>query len=132
MVPSEHTARARGWDEATYWHVEAGDEVAETCCPVLLFETGLPTRYYIPKTDVRLERLKPTAHQTRCPYKGVASHYSVVTGEEMVKNIAWTYPFPNPEFLKIKDLIAFYNERLEGFVVDGERQPTLQSPWSEG
>lgn len=109
----------------------AGQTVAESRCPVLLFETGLPARYYIRKTDVRMDLLEPTGHQTRCPYKGVASHYSAHLGDEVVENIAWTYPFPNPELFKIKDLVAFYNERLEDFFVDGERQPMPKTPWSE-
>jgi uncharacterized protein (DUF427 family) len=77
-----------------------------------------------------MDLLEPTDHVARCPYQGVASHYSAIVGGEVVENIAWVYPFPNPEFFKIKDLIAFYNERLEDFFVDGERPPKPQMPWS--
>ncbi len=61
----------------------AGETVAETRRPVLLFETHLPTRYYIPKLDVRLEALRPSEMTTECPYKGVASYYSVEVGGEI-------------------------------------------------
>jgi uncharacterized protein (DUF427 family) len=108
----------------------AGQTVAETRCPVLLFETGLPTRYYVRKTDVRMDLLELTDYRTRCPYKGIASHYSARIADEVMENIAWTYRFPNPEMFKIKDLIAFYNERLEDFFVDGEREPAPHTPWS--
>lgn len=107
-----------------------GRTVAETRRPVLLFETGLPTRYYVPQADVRMDLLERTDHETHCPYKGVASHYSATIDGEVVGNIAWSYAFPNPELFKIKDLMAFYNERLEDFFVDGVRQPMPKTPWS--
>ena len=54
-----------------------GVPVADSSRPVLLFETGLPTRYYLPKTDVRMDLLTASDSLTRCPYKGVAEYYSV-------------------------------------------------------
>ncbi len=110
--------------------VIAGETVAETRQPVLLFETGIPTRYYIPKTDVRLDLLVPSSKETWCAYKGKASHYSLKVGEHLAQNIAWSYPFPNPEYSKIQGLISFYNERLDDFFVDGVAVPKLQTPWS--
>lgn len=110
--------------------VIGGETVAETHRPVLLFETGLPTRYYIPKTDVRLDLLEPTNHHTECPYKGVASYYSVKVGDEVYENIAWYYPFPYAEVGKIQNLIAFYNEKVDVLYVDEEEQVKPASPWS--
>jgi len=110
--------------------VVAGETVAETRQPVLLFETGLPTRYYLPKTDVRLDLLVPSRKETWCAYKGKASHFSLQIGEQLVPDIAWSYPFPNPEFSRIQGLVCFYNERLDDFFVDGQAVPKAQTPWS--
>jgi len=107
----------------------AGETVAETRRPRLLFETGLPTRYYIPKADVRLDLLVPTDRQTQCPYKGKARYWSAGTGAQVERDIAWSYPFPIPECPKIESLVAFYNERADIWV-DGELQPRPNTPWS--
>jgi uncharacterized protein (DUF427 family) len=82
--------------------------LAETRRPVLLFETGLPTRYYMPLEDV-VASVEPSERHSTCPYKGVASYYSV--GGH--KDIAWYYPDPLPGVERIKDLVCFWNERVE-------------------
>ena len=110
--------------------VIAGETVAESHRPVLLFETGLPTRYYLPKVDVRMEQLAPSDSHTRCPYKGVASYFSLKTSDKLVKDIAWYYPFPVPECPRIENLVCFYNERVDELYVDGEIQPKPQTQWS--
>ena len=107
----------------------AGETVADTRRPWLLFETGLPTRYYIPKADVRMDLLVPTDSQTRCPYKGKARYWSARVGDTLEPDIAWSYPFPIPECPKIANLVAFYNERADIWV-DGELQPRPKTPWS--
>lgn len=101
--------------------VVAGQLVAETRRPVLLFETGLPVRYYIPKMDVRMDLLTPSDKTTHCAYKGTAPHYSLTLDDKTVDHIAWHYPFPNPEYAPIQNLVAFYQERIKEFYVDGER-----------
>lgn len=101
--------------------VISGETVAETRRPVLLFETGLPSRFYIPKTDVKPGLLQPTNHQTKCPYKGTASYYSIKINDKELKNLVWTYPFPNAEVFKIKDRLAFYTEKLDEVFIDGEK-----------
>jgi uncharacterized protein (DUF427 family) len=85
-----------------------GQLLAETDRPVLLFETGLPTRYYIPLEDV-VGEVEPSDRHSTCPYKGVASYYTVGGN----KDIAWYYPDPLPGVEPIKDLVAFWNERTE-------------------
>jgi uncharacterized protein (DUF427 family) len=110
--------------------VVAGEVVAETRRPSLLFETGLPTRYYIPKADVRMDPLEPTPTETRCPYKGVASYYSVRCGATTVRDIAWCYRHPISECAKIEDLICFFDERVDGLYVDAELQPKPRTRWS--
>ncbi len=106
-----------------------GETIAETRRPHLLFETGLPTRYYIPREDVRMDLLTPATHTSRCPYKGVAQYWSATVGDRTLDNIVWSYPDPIPENPKIKDLLCFFNERVD-LVVDGELQPRPLTPWS--
>ena len=110
--------------------VVGGVVVAETDSPRLLFETGLPTRYYIPKLDVRLELLTPTNTSTRCPYKGKASYWSVNANGKEFKDIVWAYPAPIPECPKIENLLCFYDEKVDAVYVDGELQPKPVTPWS--
>ena len=109
--------------------VVGGETVADTHRPSLLFETGLPTRYYIPKLDVRMELLEPSDSHTRCPYKGVASYYSVKAGGKTFKDIVWYYPVPIPECPKVENLLCFFNEKVDIYV-DGELEPKPVTPWS--
>lgn len=101
-----------------------GAVVADTTRPTLLFETGLPTRYYLPPEDVRLDLLEPTDSQTSCPYKGHARYWSVRVGDTRHEDLAWGYDAPLPESAGVEGLVAFYNERVE-IEVDGvvEAQP---------
>jgi uncharacterized protein (DUF427 family) len=98
-----------------------GVTLAESPSPRLLFETGLPVRYYVPKTHVRMDLLELTETVTHCPYKGGAQSWSVRLGEKLHGNLAWSYPTPLPESQKIAGLIAFYNEKVD-LDVDGVRQ----------
>jgi uncharacterized protein (DUF427 family) len=95
-----------------------GQVVAESASPRLLFETGLPTRYYLPRTHVRMDLLTPTDSESHCPYKGQAEYWSF--GREL-PDVAWSYRTPLPESEKIAGLVAFYNERAD-IVVDGVLQ----------
>jgi uncharacterized protein (DUF427 family) len=106
-----------------------GVTVAQTKQPSLLFETSLPTRYYIPSTDVNMATLTPTDTNTRCPYKGVASYWNVTIGDKVYKDFVWSYPDPIPECPKIKGLLCFYNEKVDLYV-DGELQERPQTYWS--
>lgn len=96
-----------------------GVTLAETHSPTLLFETSLPTRYYIPKTDVRFDLLTPTDRTTECPYKGAAQYWSVDANGTRHENIVWSYQFPTLESAKIAGLMCFYNEKVDTYV-DGE------------
>jgi uncharacterized protein (DUF427 family) len=110
--------------------IEAGGSLlAESSRPLLLFETGLPTRYYLPPEDVRMELLEPTDTRSKCPYKGEASYWSARAGERLRDDIAWSYPDPIAELPRVRDLIAFFNERVD-MTVDGVRQERPQTPWS--
>lgn len=102
--------------------VEAGGEVlAESARPLLMFETNLPVRFYLPREDVRISRLAPSSTRTYCPYKGQASYWSVDGGDESLRDIAWTYREPLPDSPQIAGLVAFYDERVD-VTVDGRRR----------
>ena len=112
-------------------HVELdGMLLADTQSPVMLFETGLPTRYYIDPTDIVFEHLEPSTTQTLCPYKGVTSAYwSVRIGETLHSDLAWTYHYPLPAVGPIAGLVAFYNEKID-IVVDGAAVPRPHTHFS--
>jgi uncharacterized protein (DUF427 family) len=102
-----------------------GEPVAETTRARILFESNLPPRYYIPPEDVRLDLLEASSKRTRCAYKGLASYWSV-RGEE---DIAWAYPEPQHDAEPVRDMIAFFNERVD-IEVDGEPQERPRTQWS--
>jgi uncharacterized protein (DUF427 family) len=108
-----------------------GETVAESVRPLLLLETHLPTRYYLPFADVRTACLEASDTVTRCPYKGQARWWSVRAGGLVVPDAAWSYPDPVPENPKIRDLVCFFTERVD-LVLDGVPQPRTVSPWSDG
>ncbi|MFN2465469.1 MAG: DUF427 domain-containing protein [Candidatus Dormibacteria bacterium] len=109
--------------------VFAGDTLlADTRHARMLYETNLPTRYYIPREDVRLEALAASATATGCPYKGLATEYWS-TADGAISDVAWSYPEPLPEVGGIAGRVCFFNERCE-IVVDGVRQPKPTSPWT--
>ena len=98
-----------------------GLTVAESTKPTLLFETGLATRYYLPKTDVRMDLLTPNATSSHCPYKGDANYWSLAHDDGAVADVAWSYRTPLPESQKIAGLVCFYPEKVDLYV-DGRLQ----------
>jgi uncharacterized protein (DUF427 family) len=97
-----------------------GVVLADSRSPVMVFETGVPTRYYLNRTDVRFEYLVPSGTVTACPYKGTTSAYwSVQAGGTLHEDLAWAYDFPTRQLLPIAGLVAFYNEKVDTFL-DGE------------
>jgi uncharacterized protein (DUF427 family) len=96
-----------------------GVVLAASDSPVLVFETGLPTRYYVDRTDVDFSHLVTSPTQTECPYKGVTTDYwSVQTEAGLHPDLAWSYSFPTRQLLPIAGLVAFYNEKVD-IAVDG-------------
>jgi uncharacterized protein (DUF427 family) len=106
-----------------------GEALAETWRPSLLFETGLPVRFYMPFDDAREELLVPSATRTVCAYKGRASHWSARIGDRLHEDVAWCYPEPLPDLRQIQGLIAFYNERVD-IEVDGGEVGRPRTQWS--
>jgi uncharacterized protein (DUF427 family) len=104
----------------------AGEVVADSRAPALLFEPPIPPRYYLPREDVRTDLLAPSDTRTFCAYKGEASYLSLA-GEP---DVAWYYPAPLREAAEVTDRIAFFNERVD-IDVDGSRLERPVTPWSK-
>jgi uncharacterized protein (DUF427 family) len=86
-----------------------GETIADTREALALKEGSYPVVYYFPRKDVKMDRLERTAHSTHCPYKGDASYYSLKGGPE---NAVWSYEQPFDEMAAIKDLLAFYPDKV--------------------
>jgi uncharacterized protein (DUF427 family) len=98
-----------------------GTVLAESASPVLVFETGLPTRYYLNRSEVDFTHLAPVGTVTACPYKGTTSGYwTARVNVTTHPDIAWSYDFPTRQLLPIAGLVAFYNEKVDIFL-DGQR-----------
>lgn len=126
--PRDPHKRVDALPSSRHVRVLDGDTVlADSTDPVLLFETGLPIRYYLPEADVDLGRLTPSQNHSRCPYKGATTAYWSRPGKE---NVAWCYGDPTPAVGAIAGRIAFYNE-LVTMEVDGVRLPPATSIFSD-
>jgi uncharacterized protein (DUF427 family) len=113
-------------------HVEVsvnGVKIAESDRPVLLEETGLPTRYYLPREHVRADLLRATNSETTCPFKGQASYWSVELDDEVLDDLVWSYESPIPQAEGVAGLLCFYNERVD-LVVDGVALARPETPYS--
>lgn len=107
-------------------HVVAkvGDVVVADCRrPVVLLETGLPPRFYLPRVDIRTDLLVPTDTVSHCPYKGTAHYWTVKVGRRTIPDVVWSYEHPLPEVFRIAGLMAFWPEEAPGLTVtvDGQR-----------
>ncbi|HKY07061.1 MAG TPA: DUF427 domain-containing protein [Candidatus Binatia bacterium] len=107
-----------------------GQTVADSKRPTLVFETNHPVRYYLPQEDVRMDLLVPSATESRCPYKGPASYWSVKMGDDTFKDLIWGYMETIPEMPKIKGLLCFFHERGCDIYVDGELVPAPRTKWA--
>ncbi len=147
-----HNPRLQWFEEALQVHVHARDPfkrvdavpsrrhirvaldattIAESSQPVAVFETFLPTRWYLPPQDVRQDLLEATSSVSKCPYKGTARWWSVRTPTDVHRDVAWSYPETVVENPRIAGLVAFLNERVDLFV-DGQPQQRPFTPWSFG
>lgn len=93
-----------------------GETVADTTHAIALHENGYPAVYYIPRADVKMDRLVRTAHHTRCPFKGEASYFSLIPNG--AENAVWTYEQPYDEVLPIKDHLAFYPNKVDAIAAE--------------
>ncbi|WP_328711704.1 DUF427 domain-containing protein [Nocardia salmonicida] len=106
-----------------------GVTVADSHSPRILFETGLPARYYLPLTDVRMDLLTASDTHTSCPYKGTADYWNVRVGDTDHPDVVWIYRTPLPESQKVAGLACFYNEKVDIYL-DGVRQDRPHTPFS--
>jgi uncharacterized protein (DUF427 family) len=97
-----------------------GIVLARSSSALFLFETGMPTRYYIPKSDIRMDLLQESSTRTQCPYKGTASYWTASFAGKSWPDLAWSYENPLPECPRIEGLLAFYAEKLGALTVDGQ------------
>jgi uncharacterized protein (DUF427 family) len=106
-----------------------GTVLAESSRPTLLFETGLPVRFYLPVEDVRSDLLRPSETRSICAYKGVASYWAVSDAAGTSTDVAWSYPDPLLDADPVKDMICFFDERVD-VTVDGRSRDRPLTPWS--
>ena len=109
--------------------VVGGEVVADSRDAIFLFETGLPTRYYLPRADVRADLLEPSELTTACPYKGEAGYHSLTVNGQTHDNIVWHYAAPLHEVHRIKDRFCFFDEKVEAVLLDGEAQARPATKW---
>lgn len=96
-----------------------GEVVAETDRPLVLSETGVPNRWYIPPEDVRRDVLQPSGTHTTCPYKGIASYHTLQVGGRRIPDAVWYYPQPLENALKAAGHLSFSGEGVQ-VEVDGQ------------
>jgi uncharacterized protein (DUF427 family) len=106
-----------------------GVVLADSHRPTVLIETPLPARYYLPREDVALDLLEPSEVRTVCAYKGRARYWDARVGDSVLPAVAWSYEDPLHDAVPVRDLVAFFTERLD-LVVDGERVERPVTPWS--
>ena len=106
-----------------------GIRLADSHQPRILFETGLPPRYYLPLSHIRMDLLHPSATETHCPYKGTATYWSVHSGDRVYEDYVWIYRSPLPESQKIAGLASFYNEKVDIYI-DEELQERPRTHFS--
>ena len=109
--------------------VVEGVKVADSTRPTMLFETGLPPRYYLPLSDIRMDLLLPSETHTYCPYKGEASYWSLAIDGSTRPDFVWTYRSPHAESQKVAGLACFYNEKVD-LNVDGKLQERPKTKFS--
>jgi uncharacterized protein (DUF427 family) len=93
--------------------IHLGVTVADTQAALTVSETGLPDVFYFPRSDVNMARLERSTHSSRCPFKGEASYYHLLTEEGVVENAVWTYETPVESVQQIKGYLAFYVSRVD-------------------
>jgi uncharacterized protein (DUF427 family) len=89
-----------------------GEVIAETTDALVLEEGNYPPVYYLPRKDVKMERLIRTSHTSYCPHKGHATYYSISNGGQTAKNAVWSYETPIESVAAIRELLAFYPDRV--------------------
>lgn len=108
-----------------------GTVIADCRRPMLLRESRHHPVYYIPKADVAMRYLRPSDHESYCPFKGSARYWSIEVGDRRVENAVWAYDDPYDELPQIKEHVAFYPDRVDEILIDGEPQPASPPGWTD-
>jgi uncharacterized protein (DUF427 family) len=108
-----------------------GEVLADSRRAKILFEAGLPPRYYLPEEDVRTELLEPSRTTSRCAYKGSASYWHARIGDALHDDLVWTYREPQHDAVPVQGLLAFFNERVD-VEVEGVISQRPVTQWSRG
>jgi uncharacterized protein (DUF427 family) len=91
----------------------AGQVIADSTRALTLHEVGYPPVQYIPRADADMSLLKPTAHNSHCPYKGDAGYFSIAADGRTADNAVWCYEQPFPAMAEIAGRLAFYPDRVD-------------------
>jgi uncharacterized protein (DUF427 family) len=94
-----------------------GELIADSTAVIQVEEDGSPTRYYFPRADVKMERLERSTMTTQCPFKGTANYFNINLNGRKLKDAVWTYEDPYDEHLRLKALVAFYEEKAPGLKI---------------
>jgi len=97
-----------------------GEVIADSRDAIRLDESKYASVYYVPRKDVKMERLTRTTHSTHCPFKGVASYYTLSVGGRTAANAVWSYEQPYDEMSVIRDRLAFYPDKVDSISVAQE------------
>lgn len=94
-----------------------GEVIADSREAVRMDEGSYAAVYYIPRKDAKVERLVRTTHSTYCPFKGHASYYTLSSDGRTAENAVWSYETPYDEMGAIKELLAFYPDKVDSITV---------------
>ena len=129
--PRDPYHRIDVYDSARHVRISLdGETLADSTRARILFENGLPPRWYLPPEDVRTDLLVPSDKRTTCAYKGHASYWHARVGDRVVEDVVWSYPEPAHDAEQVRDRLCFFDERVD-VEVDGQRAERPRTPWSD-
>lgn len=99
--------------------LHGGVAIVDTTAAMRVLETTHPPTYYVPRPDVRMDRLVPVSGSTFCEFKGSASYFAHADAPSVP--VAWAYESPSPGFEAIQGHLAFYAERVDECWVGEEK-----------
>lgn len=106
-----HKVEEKHFDRRVQIEVD-GEIIADSTDVLRLEEDGHPARFYLPKSDVRMDKLEPTQETSQCPFKGKAHYFTLKVGDKKLENAVWAYDEPYEEHAALKDRVAFYEEQF--------------------
>ena len=98
----------------------AGVTVADTTGGFRLCETSQAPAFYLPPDDVRADLVVPSARRSWCEWKGEARYWSIRVGDDERVDAAWSYDVPADRYAPLAGHVAFYPQRVDRCLVDGE------------